>query len=824
LKKKSSFKKKLLTVIVLGAVFMAAAVWLYWPKANWALGQQGSAKAVAKATASKKEIKNVLLISIDTLRADHLSCYGYSHNTSPNIDAFAKDAVLFNHSISPVSLTLPSHTSMMTGTTPLYHKIHDNDLRLSSENYTLAEMLKEKGFETGAIIGAFVLDSQFGMDQGFDVYDDFLKEREEKSFFFNERSAKDSTKIAKEFLEEKKDSNFFLFLHYFDVHGPYKSHKRFAVPSAKLLYDGEIKYVDHYVGQVLQKLKDMGLYDSTLIIITADHGESLNDHFERTHGYFIYHSTVHVPLIIRAPGGLRNAKVNDTVGLIDIMPTICGALNINIPESVQGRDLGPYLSGEGRINEKRFFYCESLLPTKFNIGPLLGIVSENWKYIHTQQPELYDIAKDPKETENLIEQNDQQVFIMQSELRKVLEDNNIKGIVAAKPVLDKETEKRLQALGYVAGESVDENIQYEQKGLNPKHFIEVHNALEDLLKYSANGKYKKAKKIGNYMLEKWPKVTFTHILLSKTALIEEDEEQLVYHLSKYLEKEENKKGSEGQLRVKQNYTLAFAHTNLGVAIEKRGDTKNALEHFKKALEYDPDYSTAHFNFAGLYYKQNMLDKAIKLYNRTLQTDPEMEEAHRNLGNIYVKQGRYKKALYHYAQVLTANPDQQDIADEIKNINQHKMQIGKTIGTWVESLKDKPNQPKLYDNIAIYFYKQENYEKAVTYWQKALEFSPDWSNVLDKLAMLRATAEDEKYQDHSQAISLAAKACKISDNKNPNFLYTLSIAYAAKGKLDEARVVAQQALKLAQAANNLVLIQNISDQIQMCNIQMKTNAN
>ena len=356
-----------------------------FPRTKWRLQQKSRTGFIQESTAPitfpVKDIRNVVLISIDTCRADHLSCYGYSRKTSPNIDAVAAEGIRFNHCVSAVPITLPSHSSMLTGTIPPYHNVRDNEnYYLDQANVTLAEILRDNGFSTGAVIGAFVLDSQFGIAQGFDSYNDSLEDKNKPDVGCAERDAAEVTRLANLRLEKYQDERFFLFLHYYDPHSPYLKHKRFTMPLLKHIYDGEIVYTDHHIGRVIRKLKELNLYDSTLLIITADHGEGLREHNENTHGYLIYHSTVHVPLIFKLPGGPKSA-VNDTVGLVDIVPTVCSLLGISVPSVVQGKDLSAYFlkEGVGEGENERFLYCESLMPTKFDTGPLLGLVSGRWK-------------------------------------------------------------------------------------------------------------------------------------------------------------------------------------------------------------------------------------------------------------------------------------------------------------------------------------------------------------------------------------------------------------------------------------------------------------
>ncbi len=278
-----------------------------------------------------RRIKHIVLISMDTTRADALSCYGNRYKTTANIDALAREGVLFENAIAPTPLTLPSHSTMLTGTTPPYHGIHDNIYyRLDMSHVTLAEILKKKGFSTGAFISSFILDSQFGLDQGFDHYNDELEDAQ-ASFGANERRAGETSRLAIDWIDGHYKENMFLFLHFYDPHMDYEPPEPYdsmftssslAMPSAIKqfgLYLGEVAYADHCIARVIDKLKSLGIYDSTLIIVTADHGEMLGEHEEITHGYFIYRSVVRVPLVFKLPGRSRSARIKNTVGLVDIV-------------------------------------------------------------------------------------------------------------------------------------------------------------------------------------------------------------------------------------------------------------------------------------------------------------------------------------------------------------------------------------------------------------------------------------------------------------------------------------------------------------------------
>jgi len=443
------FSGKYAVIILILSVFAILAVWSY-----------------SHFASAGAEIKHVLLISIDTCRADHLSCYGYNNRITPNIDALAKQGTRFENVISPIPLTLPAHSSMLTGLIPPGHNVHDNfNYHLDESNITLAEILKENGFNTGAIVSAFILDSQFGINQGFDTYNDKIEDAIENVSGFNERRGDEATRFAIDWLDEhKEDEKFFLFLHYYDPHTDYNPPEPFASRFILEPYAGEIAFTDHCVGQVIDKLKELGLYESTLIIVTGDHGEMLGEHEETDHAYFIYQSAIKVPLIVKSPGKPKNNTVKEVVGIIDVLPTVCGQLNIESPANIQGIDLSQCLKGGKYSTKDRHMYCESMTPTKYNGASLLGILNNRYKYIQTTRCELYNIAQDPREANNLFEKESQRARIMRDKLSVTLEESASKDFSFGKTVLDSKTRQRLESIGYV-GASVDEDYSFDQKCL-----------------------------------------------------------------------------------------------------------------------------------------------------------------------------------------------------------------------------------------------------------------------------------------------------------------------------------------------------------------------
>lgn len=739
-------------------------------------------------------IQHVVLISIDTCRADHLGCYNYSHDTSPNIDAVAAEGVLFNHAVTPAPITLPAHSSMLTGTIPPYHKVRDNDnYYLSSSNITLAKRLKEERFVTGAVVGSFVMDSQFGLNQGFDTYEDSLEGKGTKAdVFYNERKASEVTRLGNAWLEEHKDEKTFLFLHYYDPHAPYVRHQRSVLPLRKHLYDNEITYTDHYIGEVIAKLKELKMYGSTLLIITGDHGESLREHGETSHGFFIYHSTLHVPLIIKAPGGPKGL-VNETVGLIDIVPTVCGLLGIDAPVAVQGKDLSGYFSNNeiAQSITERFFYCESLMPAKFEMGPLFGLVSGHWKYIHSSEPELYDLKKGPQESKNLMEREKLQAGIMQDELRTLLEDELFDTTVASKSVLDETDRKRLQSLGYISGDTTEVPVQFEQTAVSPKKLIAAYNFWEKALTYIADKKYKKAKKLCYKMLEEIPEMKQAHFSLGTIAMFEQDIEAVITHYSAYL-KDENLDNDPEELQKKPEY--AAVHSNLGAAFAKSGDLARAKEHYQKALLYNPHYVKANYNLAGIYFRQGNLTEAIKLFSKVLEIDAEMPEANQIMGDIRFKQGRFDEAIECYQMVLKTRPDFEPV---LQGLNMAKEQLAKNAGLLEKSLERDPDQPELHNQLSILFWQKGDIDRSISHWQASVAIKPEQPLILNNLAWARSVYPGEDFHDPVEAVKLAEKACELTEYQDSEFLDTLSISYAAAGDFAKAVETVEKAATLSK---------------------------
>lgn len=553
-----------------------------------------------------QQIERIVLISLDTCRADHLSCYGYSENTTPNIDTLAKEGFLFENVFAQVPMTLPSHCSIMTGTIPPNHGVHSNFQKLSEDSLTLAEILSEAGYSTGGVAGAYVLDGSFGFAQGFDSYTDGFQKPPPGVHAYAERMADEVSQYGCEWLEKHKDEKFFLFLHYYDPHIPYRPPEPFADQFADNLYAGEIAFTDDCVGQVVEKLKELGLYESTMIVVTGDHGEMLGEHGENTHGYLIYQSAIQVPLIFKLPQKQGGIRISHAAGLTDIFPTILTLAGIGNDNEIQGRDLSTFFDETNASQPKhRYLYCESLTPTTYYCNPLFGLIDWPWKYIYTTRPELYHCVDDPQEQNNVAEKEQLRCKKMLNRLQYILEENLPKSRARKSDSLNQSSIDKLESLGYVGG-YIDESFEMDMSKPDPKDFIQVNSDKEELVGLLSQEKYEQALKLGSSLVKKRPGVDFLYKLTGRAAIGNEDYTQAIYHYTKYLG---------------LHPSNTQARNNLATSYERTGNIEQAVLQWKMIIRIDPDHFMALKNLGTTLYKSANIAEAVKYWERAVKTRP-----------------------------------------------------------------------------------------------------------------------------------------------------------------------------------------------------------
>ena len=436
---------------------------------------------------------NVLLVTFDTTRADRIGSYGNTRIQTPALDGLAASGLRFANAYTAVPITAPSHSTIMTGRYPISHGVRDNGLFvLGDDQVTLAEILRERGYATAAAVGSFPVTAKFGLGQGFDFFDDHLtgqfenylgqREAPKDRIFFDERRAAQVNEAVLPWLRKHAANPFFVWVHYFDAHQPFEPPPPYNQLYADDLYDGEIAYADSRLGFLLDQLRDMGALDHTLIIMVADHGEGLSEHNEITHAVLAYNSTLHVPLIIRPPAGVvvPGTVVDERVGTVDIVPTVLDLLGIQRPDNLQGRSLRSAWQPGGTPGGAPLQYAENLSPhLSHGWGELRVLFDSTLKYIHGPRPELFDLAVDPNESNNLIVERPLDGQRMHEELSKFLADQAVAGASKTEHLNDQDRQ-RLESLGYLhgggeGGETVVETLK--EGGAAPQDKVGMLNDL-----------------------------------------------------------------------------------------------------------------------------------------------------------------------------------------------------------------------------------------------------------------------------------------------------------------------------------------------------------
>ena len=555
-------------------------------------------------------IRNVLLISIDTCRSDHLSSYGYPAKTTPNIDAVAAEGTLFRNVYSPIPVTLPAHCSILTGMNPPRHGVHDNNEYgfTDGSQATLAQLLRARGLTTAGIVSAFVLNNRYGLNQGFSFYMDGMSPNP-RDPMYSERNGGETTSLALDFLQRNGSLPFFLFLHYYDPHTPYEPPEPFASQFRADPYAGEIAFVDACIGQVIAKLKNLGLYDSTLLVITGDHGEMLGEHGERKHSFFVYQSALKVPLIVRLPGQKQGRVVEEPVGLIDLVPTICGLLHIKPPSPMQGVDLAACVKGKTGAPAGRSFYCESLMATKYGGNSLLGLVQENWKYIQTTRPELYDLEKDPGEKSNLLTQKPEIASRLQQSLKSMIEKDVRAPRKSKTPEWDPKAAAALAALGYAKG-SVKQDFAFDQDKPDPKDLIAFHEGCDRVKWLIENKRLAEAGSLCRELLSQNQKYADLYNDLGQVEFTQGNYAGVVEALTKAVELEP---------------TDWMCQKNLALALSKLNRMDESLAHFQEAEKLQPQNPQVLAEYAVALSKANQMDEADRKFRKALQLAEEARD-------------------------------------------------------------------------------------------------------------------------------------------------------------------------------------------------------
>ncbi|HEY7699738.1 MAG TPA: sulfatase-like hydrolase/transferase, partial [Vicinamibacteria bacterium] len=712
---------------------------------------------------TRPQHRNVILVSVDTLRADHLSCYGSGKVETPNFDRIAREGVLFERVSTVAPSTLPAHASMLTGLGPLGHGVHDNvGFHLREDVPTLASVLKGAGYRTGGFVGSFALSGRFGIGRGFDLYSEGAPKTGGR--WIPERRGEEVLGEALAWMELESDRPFFAFIHFYDPHRPYQPPAAFLPPDARpedesARYAGEIRYVDSLVGKLLAWLDARGLSEDTILVVTADHGESLGEHGEDTHGFFLYESTLRVPLLLRAKPLPAGKRVEHLVRLIDIAPTIWELSGTAPPPGVEGVSLA---SAGGELPPLDLdAYSETFVP-RLNYGwsELQGWRRGNFKLIQAPRSELYDVDADPGETRNLIDERPE----VADALRNGLDEAKRGKAVEPGPV-DERTLSSLRALGYLGG-SPQAHAAGERT--DPKDRIETYNAIlalsvvqsptpEDLARIEsvlereprnpransihgsfllALGRPKEAKKAYERLLEIEPESFDGHYGLGRTflSLEENDEARASLEKARSLDPESTSvlaslaavEKAEGNLAASEK--LLREAMALGPTDTVYRELADLLLSSGRADELASlasswDGPEAAFARGQALAAQGNDEGALVELDRALALAPHDDNVEQAVANSLSRVGRFDEAMKHYQAILSRTPCYLGAHTNLGAILEKRGNADEGIGHYERAIACDPQYGSAYRNLGAALARKGELRRALETLRKAKALSP-----------------------------------------------------------------------------------------------------
>jgi arylsulfatase A-like enzyme/Tfp pilus assembly protein PilF len=718
---------------------------------------------------------NVLVITLDTTRWDRLGAYGDPIAHTPNLDRLAAEGVLFEEAITSAPLTLPAHSTLFTGLLPPRHGVRDNGgYVLDPKHTTLASLLKNGGWETGAFIGAFVLDAKFGLDQGFDTYHDKFDVSKYKSVSLGDvaRTGGEVVDNALPWLEARADKRFFAWLHFYDAHSPYTPPEPFKSRFPRNPYTGEIAYVDSQVGRVLQWLDTKGLKERTIVIAIGDHGESLNQHQEGTHGLFIYDATTRVPFIVRAPfDRMQGRRVRSTVRSEDVMPTLLDLVGRSGPSTMQGRSLVPLLTGEAADLELDA-YTESLYAfNHYGWSELKALRAGRFKYIATTRPELYDLERDPGELTNLYSERRSLADRMAAELERLSVEQEPEQ--SGPSAVDPETRERLAALGYIGSFSNAVRKPGEQLA-DPKDKIDIFNLMTSA--QEASGKESSDSTIDRLrrVVSMDPDILDAWVMLGNEYFRKHDHQAAL---------EQYKRA----LQIRPDYDLATV--NLAAAYRALGDYEAALIGYERYLQKDPKNAWVRYQMGEMFADLDQLDKAEDAFRQSLIDDTRVAAARNALGAVALKRGdvdgaerEIRAALAQKADVKLAHFNLALVAEQRGNLAAAIREYQIEIDTQPQAFKAAFNLGKLHEQMG-------NAAAQEAAYRKAIELNPNFSEGYFYLAKLYL----DQGRNYEEAIAIVKRGIGLGSRSSfaPLGHYVLADLYSRTGRPAEAQREAEK---------------------------------
>ena len=613
------------------------------------------ATSPAKKVAAKTPRTNLILITLDTTRADRMGFMGSRRGLTPNLDAFAQQSVVFTRAYSQVPLTSPSHAALLTGTYPQFNHLDYLGLPLGKDLPYLPALLHQQGYRTAAFLGSDVLDAKgamaTGFDRGFDMYDsNFQGPRPDADRYHTvERRAADVADHALRWLKDHPQGPFFVWLHFFDPHDPYDPPSPFKERYPKEPYDGEIAYMDSVIGTLMETLRQRGLFDSSLIAVAADHGEAFGEHGEERHGMLLYDETVHVPLLLKLPNQKFAGKTIDSrVALVDIAPSLLQAAGTAIPAKMQGQSVLPLAeAGSGgdaktKPADRAIFSSSTYARRVFGASDLRSWRTGKYLYVQAPRRELYDLPQDPQAAKNLASTSKAVADALDGQLSEFLTKTSSAPGKEAK--LDPVVAQKLRALGYVASES-STGTKSGNSNLDPKDKVEISNRYSRALILGEEGRFDEQVAELREILAREPDMPGVQFTLGSALVNSGKYEEAIPLLQKTLESSPDSGAS---------------HYEMGLALTFLGRLDEALREMQAAVAITPNSGNLHYLVANLLTNLEQMPEAKKEYLKALALDPNHFEANLSYGRILTLDGRISAARPYLERAAKLRPQSADV--------------------------------------------------------------------------------------------------------------------------------------------------------------------
>jgi len=660
---------------------------------------------------------SVILITVDTLRADRLGCYGNTQVETPAMDALARDGVRFTRAVAQVPLTAPSHAAILTGTYPPWNGLRDwSDHGIHPDVRTLAEIFKSRGYTTAAFVSAFVLDSMWGLNRGFDLYDDWFKTEDYQTIRRSglERRGEETVGRSLAWLQSSPARPFFLWLHLYDPHAPYRPPEPFRTRYRGRFYDGEVAYTDEQLGRFFDFLKGQNLYASSLIVLTSDHGEGLGEHQEQDHGFFVYNTTVLVPLMIKFPAGYTPARrvVPQVVNTVDIAPTLIRLSGFPDTDTrtFQGQSLLSLVE-RGAGGSPRYGYSESLYPRNFlGTHTLFGLQTERYHYVRAPREELYDLEQDPGERRNIANGNPATTQSLRQTLQEVrARFRRPAEVIGQTPGLDAESVEKLRSLGYVSLATRKPVLEEDPAGPDPKDRIDAYNQIMRATVLAEVGQLREANNLLAALVTKYPRAYLLPFLQGENDLARGEARQAMARYRRALE---------------LNPAFDQAAVGLGRAAYAAEDNAQAVQAFQLVLQLNPMDFLARLALARTYWRLNQPEAAANEQLEVLRTHPHFAQAHADYGVTLTKLKRFDEAVPALLKGLDLGYRDAMVYNFLGNAYAGQGRGEEALRAYEQALSLDATYPTAYVNLAILYQSRGQHEKAREYFQKACRLNAD----------------------------------------------------------------------------------------------------